>query len=85
MLGHIHSNIIGYGDHESAVCPSCAVEEYGSAVVERVRLGLVSQIQDTDPVGIPAFDLLDGARCAECGGFFPTIRQANGLDNDGSL
>lgn len=85
MLGHLHSNIVGYGDHESAVCPACAVDEYGSAVVERVRLGLVSQMQKGDPVGIPAFDLLDGARCAACDGFFPTIRQANGLDSDGSL
>ena len=79
MLGHTQSNIVGYGDHDRAICPACASEQYGTAVVERVRLGLVSQIQDTDPNGIPAFDLLDGARCAECNGFFPTIQQANGL------
>jgi hypothetical protein len=79
MLPFRQSNIVGYGDHEQAICPPCASEQYGTAIVERVRLGIISQIQDTDPNGIPAFDLLDGARCAECDGFFPTIQQANGI------
>jgi hypothetical protein len=77
MLGYTRSNIVGYGDHGSAVCPKCAVEEFGSASVERVRLGILTQIQPSDPVGIAAHELLDGARCAECDGFFPTISQAN--------
>jgi hypothetical protein len=77
MLGYTRSNIVGYGDHDRAICPACASEQYGTAVVERVRLGIVSQIQPTDPNGIAAQELLDGARCAECAEFFPTIDEAN--------
>lgn len=82
MLPYTNSNVVGYGDDESAICPACAVERYGARLVERVRLGLS---HDSDLQGISAFDLLDGARCAECDEFFPTIRQANGLDSTDSV
>lgn len=75
MLGYTRSNIVGYGDHDAVVCPKCAVEEFGIHAVERTRLGL--DRHEGDPLGISAFELLDGARCAACSGFFPTIEEAN--------